>query len=227
MMRTGSVLAIDDSEFLLEILRGMLQPHFSTVRTATTYRDAIQILGRSLDTDVVICDAILADGTGLQLLEHLTRPEPPHPVVILAATQWTDATRQKALAHGAVGCLQKPISFQELRGCLVNPVTHRPRAPRHATLARAWVIDPVRRERLLSLDIHDISVTGALLSTAGPISVGTELTLEIVDGPDAAVRAKGTVVRSQEPSWLDAGGAAVQFGWVESPQRLAQLLGEQ
>ena len=33
-----------------------------------------------------------------------------------------------------------------------------------------------------------------------------------------------TVVRMQEASWLDAGGAAVHFDWVESRQRLNQLI---
>jgi hypothetical protein len=46
----------------------------------------------------------------------------------------------------------------------------------------------------------------------------------IVYSEDQAVRAKGTAVRVQEPSWLDAGGAAVDFDWVESVQRPKELM---
>jgi len=226
MIRTGSMLVVDDSGFLLEILRETFQPHFSTIRTASTYHDAIQSLDRNLDTDVVICDAILSDGTGVQLLEHLARPVPPHPAVVLLRTQWNEASRERAMAAGAVACLQKPISFKELRSCLVNPASQRPRAPRHLTLAHAWVIDPLQRERLLSLGIRDISTSGVLLDTAGPLSIGRELALEIVEDSNEPVRLRGRVVRSQEPSWSDAGGAAIQFDWVENSQWLLRLIGE-
>jgi hypothetical protein len=54
--------------------------------------------------------------------------------------------------------------------------------------------------------------------------VGTKLEFEIVYDEDQAIRARGTVVRVQEPSWLDLGGAGVHFDWVESRQRLEQLI---
>ena len=126
---------------------------------------------------------------------------------------------------GAVACLQKPISIQEIRSCLVNPVTHQPREPRHRTFASVWVIEPTGRERVLSLGIHDISFTGALLDSAGPLPVGTELELEIVKNLDDPIRVTGTVVRTQEPSWLNPGGVAVHFDWVESPGRICELIG--
>jgi hypothetical protein len=90
--------------------------------------------------------------------------------------------------------------------------------------ARARIVDPEWRERLICLGIHDISATGALLDSTGPLPVGTKLEFEILYDEDQAVRAKGTVVRVQEPSWLDAGGAAVHFDWVESLQRLNELI---
>lgn len=224
MLRAGSILVVDESDFLLEILREILQPHFSTIRTASAYRDAIENLEQHLDTDVVLFDAILPDGNGFQLLEYLARPAPPSPRVVLTGCRWSEADRECAMTLGAAACLQKPFSVQEIRSCLVNPVNHQERDPRHPTLARVWVIEPSRRERLLSLGIHDISFTGALLDTAGPLPVGTELELEIVENLAEPIRARATVVRTQEPSWLNPGGAAVHFEWVESTARLCQLL---
>jgi CheY-like chemotaxis protein len=224
-MRAGSILVVDDAGFLLKILREILQPHFSTIRTACSYRDAIQSLERNLDADVVLCDAVLSDGNGFQLLEHLARRAPPGPSVVLASARWSEADRERAMALGAVGCLQKPLSIQEIRSCLANHVTHQQRDPRHRTLARVWLIEPTRRERMLSLWVHNISFTGALLDTIGPLPVGTELELEIVGNLGDPIRARGTVVRMQEPSWLNPGSSAVHFKWVESTARLCDLIG--
>jgi CheY-like chemotaxis protein len=224
MMRAGSILVVSDAGFLLEILREILQPHFSTIRTAHSYRDAIQSIERNLDTDVVLCDAALPDGDGFQLLEHLAGPAPPSPSVALASTRWSEVGRERAMALGAVGCLQKPLSIQEIRSCLVNPVARQARDPRHRTLASVWVIEPTQRERLLSLGVHNISFTGALLDTAGPLPVGTSLELEIVANHNDPIRVRGTVVRTQEPSWLSPGGAGVHFEWVESTAQLCQLI---
>jgi hypothetical protein len=63
-----------------------------------------------------------------------------------------------------------------------------------------------------------------MLDTTGPLPVGTKLEFEIVYDEGRAVRVRGTVVRVQEPSWLDPGGVAVHFDWVDSCQRLEQLI---
>ena len=55
--------------------------------------------------------------------------------------------------------------------------------------------------------------------------MGSKLEFEIVYSEDEAVRAKGTVVRVQEPSWLGASGSAVQFDWIEQPDKLTSLVG--
>ena len=66
--------------------------------------------------------------------------------------------------------------------------------------------------------------SGMLLDTEGPLAVDTELEFEIVYGKGEMVRGRGTVVRVQESSWLDVGGAGVRFDWIDSSERLAQLI---
>jgi hypothetical protein len=56
------------------------------------------------------------------------------------------------------------------------------------------------------------------------MSHGAELEFEIVCNDDKLIRARGTVVRVQEPSWLNAGGTAVRFDWIDSPARLDQMI---
>jgi CheY-like chemotaxis protein len=224
MLLGDRILVVDDSRFMLEVLGQVLGPHCSKVFSASSYRAALQELEQNPGIGTVICDVILPDGNGFQLLEQLASEPKPMPKLLLITAHWVEGDRQRALSLGAIGYLQKPVSLRDIRTALWMPASSKPRGSRHRTFAKAWIVDPERRERLLSLGIHDVSATGALLDTTGPLPVGTKLEFEIVYNKDEAVRAKGTVVRVQEPSWLDMGGAGVHFDWVESLQRLNNLI---
>ena len=224
MVLEDRILVVDDSRLMLEVLGRVLGPHCSKMFFAGSYRDALQELEQNPGIGTVICDVILPDGNGFQLLEQLASGSKPMPKFLLITARSSEHDRQRALSLGAVGYLPKPVSLRDIRTALLMPANPKTRDSRHRTLAKAWIVDPEWRERLLCLGIHDISATGALLDTTGPLPVGTKLEFEIVYDEDPAVRAKGTVVRVQEPSWLDAGGAAVRFDWVESRQRLNQLI---
>jgi hypothetical protein len=63
---------------------------------------------------------------------------------------------------------------------------------------------------LLSCMLRDVSRTGALLETNGPLPLGARLEMEIRFNQTRG-RARGTVVRVQKPSWLSVGGVAVRF----------------
>jgi CheY-like chemotaxis protein len=224
MLLGSRILVVDDSRCMLEVLGQNLRLHFSTILFASTYAEAVQQLQQEPDIGAVICDVILPDGDGFKLLEQLASAPKPMPKVLLITARWVEDDWQRALSLGAIGYLPKPVSLRDIRTALLMSANPKTRGSRHRTLAKALVVDPERRERLLCLEIHDISATGALLETTGPLPVGTKLDFEIVYDEDQAIRAKGTVVRAQEPSWLDAGGAAVRFDWIESPQRLEELI---
>jgi CheY-like chemotaxis protein len=224
MLLGDRILVVDDSRFMLEVLGRVLGPHCSKVFSASSYRAALQELEQNPGIGTIICDVILPDGNGFQLLEQLASGPKSMPKLLLITAHWVEDDRQRALSLGAIGYLPKPISLRDIRTALAMPASPRPRDPRHRTLAKAWIVDPERRERLLSLGIHDISATGALLDTTGPLPVGTKLEFEIIYSEDQVVRARGTVVRVQEPSWLDVGGAGIHFEWVESLQRLNELI---
>ena len=224
MLLVDPILVVDDSQFMLEILGRVLGRHFPKMCFANSYRKALQALEQNPGIGTVICDAILRDGNGFQLLEHLASGSKPMPKCLLITARWSEDDQQRAHSLGAIAYLRKPVSLRDIRTALVMPDSPNPRGSRHRTLAKAWIVDPERRERLVCLGIHDISATGALLDSTGPLPVGIKLEFEIVYDEDEAIRAKGTVVRMQEPSWLDAGGVAVHFDWVESRQRLNQLI---
>jgi len=197
MLLGGRVLVVDDAPFMLEILAEILRPHFTHVLTAGTYRQA---------------------------LEQMYNAPVPKPEVLLVTARWNEADAQRAEELGAIGYLPKPISVRDLRTCLAMSPGKLQRKARQRTLARIWVVDPELRERLLSFEIHDISESGTLVDTTGPLPLGTALEFEIVYGENQVIRGRGTVVRVQEPSWLSASGSALQFDWIESPDRLTHLI---
>ena len=220
------ILVIDDSRFMLETLGQILQPHFSTILSASSYQEAAAQLQQNRDIDVIICDAILPDGSGIQLLEQIASGPNPKPKMLLMTGQFSDTDSERAASLGAMGYLKKPILIGDVRAHLAAVRVPESRASRHRTLARAWLIDPVRRERLLAFDIHDLSATGAKLDTAGPLPIGSEVEFVISSGDESnVIRARATVVRTDEPSWLSTGGTAVHFDWVESLEKLKQLIG--
>jgi CheY-like chemotaxis protein len=218
------ILVIDDSRCMLEVLGQILRPHCSTLLSAGTYRDALQQLEQDSRIDVVICDVVLRDGNGFDLLAEIADTLDPLPKFLLITARWVEGDGQRARDLGAIGYLPKPVSLQGIRKALGVPVNPRPRDARQHTFLKAWIVDPQRRERLLSFDIHNISTSGMLLDTKGPLAVDTELEFELVYGEGEVVRGRGTVVRVQESSWLDVGGAGVRFDWIDSSERLAQLI---
>jgi CheY-like chemotaxis protein len=218
------ILVIDDSRCMLAVLGQILRAHCSAILFASTYRDALKHLQQDPEIDAVICDVVLPDGNGFDLLAEIAGTREPLPKFLLITARWTEGDGQRARQLGAIGYLPKPVSLLDIRNALTVPVNPRARDARQPTFLKAWIVDPQRRERLLSFDIHNISTSGMLLDTKGPLPIGTELEFEIVYGDDELVRSRGAVVRVQESSWLDAGGSAIRFNWIESSERLAQLI---
>ena len=225
MLLGGRVLVVDDAPFMLEVLGEILRPHFTHVLKASTYREALEHVEQGSVIDVIISDVILPDGNGFKLLEQIYNAPAPKPEVLLITARWSEEDLRRAEELGAIGYLAKPISVRELRTCLAVSPDVQNRKARQRTLARIWVVDPELRERLLSFEIHDISETGTLVDTTGPLPLGTALEFEIVYGENKVIRGRGTVVRVQEPSWLGSSGSALQFDWIESPDKLTSLIG--
>lgn len=218
------VLIVEDSQCMLEFLAQLLRPHVKEAFTAATYRAACEQLKQHPHIDLVICDVLLPDGNGFFLLDELANASGPMPNLLFISARWEKDDWQRAMSLGARDYLPKPISIRDIRNALLAPARPRVRDSRYRTLASVRLIDPKDRERLLCLEIHNISKTGALLSTAGPIPVGTELEFEIVRDEKESIRGKATVVRVQEPTWLNPGGVAVRFDWIDSPTTLARMI---
>lgn len=94
------------------LLRRMLEHSRWTLIEASTVAEAQATLCQPFPM-VLICDAVLPDGTWVELLEH-TLHLPAPPPVIVTARQADDDFWMQVLNRGAYNVLGKPFSEREV-----------------------------------------------------------------------------------------------------------------
>ncbi len=110
---TGRLLVVDDEPNIREVLRIVLEAEGYGVREAETYAQATDLLGKS-SFDLVICDIVLPDGNGLDLVRSYHPGHPDTKFVVITAHN-TPAQALTALRDGAVEYLSKPFDVDELK----------------------------------------------------------------------------------------------------------------
>lgn len=213
--KLGRILVVDDSHVWRETMKTVLRVHSNLpVEEADTLLGAIACVDADPEIALVLCDLVLPDGDGFELLEHLERKADPKPAVIVATMRPSDAGRRAALRLGAAAYYAKPIAPRDLLASL-KAITDGPFVPaprlRTEPVGHAIVTDPTcRGEAQLRWPIDDVGRSGAFLRSGGPVDLGTELELEL-EIHSLHGRAKARVERVQEPSWKQAGGIGVRF----------------
>jgi DNA-binding NtrC family response regulator len=112
------VLIIDDEPFVAAALGRTLEPEHQ-VKVASTVREGRALIERGERFDVILCDLILPQTTGMYLYDDLlrTRPELACRVVFMAGDTLTPkATEFVASVSNRV--LEKPFSAEALRGAV-------------------------------------------------------------------------------------------------------------
>jgi len=110
---TGHLLVVDDEPNIREVLWIVLEAEGYDVREAATYGEAMQLLGKTT-FDLVICDIVLPDGNGLDLVRSYHAGHPDTKFVVITAHN-TPAQALTALRDGAVEYLSKPFDVDELK----------------------------------------------------------------------------------------------------------------
>jgi CheY-like chemotaxis protein len=215
MLEANAILVVDDSKVMRELLHVFLAPHSHRILTAACCEEALAALRADPTIELVLCDVVLPDGDGFDVLEHVVSGGEPKPKVIMMTASPRREGAERARQLGAIAYLGKPISLQDIRAELrraSQPARIEvPRAPRRRAVASVRILERNDGEQaLLSCALHNVSRTGALLETDGPLPVGARLEMEI-HFKGTRGRARGSVVRVQKPSWLSVGGVGVQF----------------
>jgi two-component system, NtrC family, response regulator PilR len=107
------VLVVDDEADLRELLQITLISMGFDVDLAPTVADAKRLLAQN-SYALCLTDMRLPDGTGIELVEQISRAPDPMPVAVITAYGSAD-TAVAALKAGAFDYLSKPIALDNLR----------------------------------------------------------------------------------------------------------------
>jgi len=125
--QSPALLLIDDdpgtSGLLQEVFR---EEGYDVVAAATGSEGLLQAERR--DFDAVLCDVILPDIDGVQVLRRLRELRPEMPVIIMTA-HGTVELAIRALDEGAFDYVSKPFAIHSVRACVARAVEPRRKAP--------------------------------------------------------------------------------------------------
>jgi two-component system response regulator PilR (NtrC family) len=108
------LLVVDDEESMLEFLELLLRDEgyeVATARSATAARERL-----SDDWDLVLCDVMMPDGNGLDLLREIQAGDGEQKPAVIMMTAYT-STRSaiEAMKAGAFDYVSKPFDVEELK----------------------------------------------------------------------------------------------------------------
>jgi CheY-like chemotaxis protein len=112
----STILIVDDEPDLLATCSRLLRRHGYRCLTASSGREAIDLIGAE-HPDLVVTDLAMPVADGLLVTRHARRHVPPVPVVLMTAYGSRDA-EWDAWAAGAAAFVRKPFTLEELRGAI-------------------------------------------------------------------------------------------------------------
>jgi DNA-binding NtrC family response regulator len=123
-MNECDVLVIDDEPVVRDAVRRVLQAHGLRVETAD---DATSGLSHPAlaGCRLVLCDLMLPDRSGTEVLHEILQRYPSLPVVLITGYATRDHARL-ALEGGAVDFLAKPFEAKELMESVLRALARRP-----------------------------------------------------------------------------------------------------
>jgi PAS domain S-box-containing protein len=107
------ILVIDDEEAVLDVVRRFLEIAGHTVIGATSGTEALELLRRGTQADLVILDLMIPREEGANTFANLRQRAPAVPVLLCTGLLQADHA-QNLLDKGAVDLLRKPFRMNEL-----------------------------------------------------------------------------------------------------------------
>jgi two-component system, chemotaxis family, chemotaxis protein CheY len=111
---TLKLLAVDDSDFVLDLIRFAFRNTPVDVVGTTSVKEALREMGRNRFC-MIIADMKMPGMGGLELLEEIRKFPACEKVPVLMLSGYDEAVhKDAALAAGAFGFMKKPFSSQDL-----------------------------------------------------------------------------------------------------------------
>jgi DNA-binding response OmpR family regulator len=117
-----NILIVDDQPNLSRVTAVALRMLGCETFSASTTSDALQLLD-SEKLDAVFLDVNLGGESGLEFLSQLVA-QPHRPPVVMFTAQTKDEVAAEALRRGALDCLVKPFTLEDLRTQLTQIERH-------------------------------------------------------------------------------------------------------
>ncbi|MBL8783800.1 MAG: EAL domain-containing protein [Deltaproteobacteria bacterium] len=187
----GRVLIVDDEASVVRALTRALRHEGFAIEEAASAEAALEFI-ESLGTgtlDVVLSDIHMPGRSGVQLLEAMRRRDPDLPVILMTAVPAID-TAVKAVEHGALRYLTKPVELP----ALVEALTYAVRLRKMAGLKR-------EAAALLGRESTDLDARNALDASLTRAFDAVWMAYQPIASLDRrCVYAYEALVRSREPS---------------------------
>jgi two-component system response regulator PilR (NtrC family) len=113
---SGNILIVDDETSLLEFLSVLCSGEGLSVTTARSVREARERLAERTP-DLVLCDMMMPDGNGLELLREIKGADARTSVIMMTAYTSTKNAIE-AMKLGAYDYVPKPFDIDELKAVL-------------------------------------------------------------------------------------------------------------
>jgi len=114
------ILIVDDEEAVREVMQDVLESVGYQVCSASCVKEAQAIMSRDHESiDILICDHLLQDGKGVDLIRDLRSRGIDTPVV-LSTGALTEELSDAAFSAGASDVIAKPFSFSDLTSALTR-----------------------------------------------------------------------------------------------------------
>jgi CheY-like chemotaxis protein len=113
------VLIVDDQPDMARSLARLLGSD-AEVSTATSGREALARFEGGERYDLVLCDVMMPEMTGIQLFERLGALAPEATRAFVFTTGGVPPEMQRALDSTGAPCILKPCEARELRGLLAR-----------------------------------------------------------------------------------------------------------
>jgi signal transduction histidine kinase len=118
------LLVVDDEENIVLTISEVLRLEGYEVDVASSGREAVRLLGRGPEYDLVLTDLHMDEGDGLSLLQEVRGRAPLTIVVVLTGFAAVESAIA-ALRHGAYDYLTKPCIIAELIHTVGRGIEHR------------------------------------------------------------------------------------------------------
>jgi CheY-like chemotaxis protein len=189
-----TVLIADDLKLFLEVEKSYLKRGGFEVIAAESGDQAVD-LARDRPPNLILLDLEMPRMDGAAACAAMRRIPAlaVTPIIIMSATG-SEENRRRCLNAGCTEFVVKPEQPEELLGLIARVLSLKQREAARITVV--FNVIGSHGTRQIVGQAHDLSVTGLLLETPAPLTLGSKLALEFyLPGTRSQIRVTGEVIR--------------------------------